>query len=44
ALGGWVREGRLAFREDIVEGLAELGAGFARLFAGSNQGKMIVQL
>ena len=44
ALGGWVREGRLAFREDMVEGLAELGGGFARLFDGSNQGKMIVRL
>ncbi|MBC7590173.1 MAG: NADP-dependent oxidoreductase [Salinibacterium sp.] len=44
ALGGWVREGRLAFREDIVEGLDEFGGGFARLFDGSNDGKMMVQL
>lgn len=44
ALGEWVRDGRLVFREDLVEGLAELGGGFARLFDGSNDGKMIVKL
>ena len=44
ALGGWVREGRLVFREDIVEGLDELGAGFAHLFFGSNEGKLMVNL
>lgn len=44
ALGGWIREGRLVFREDMVDGLAELGGGFARLFDGSNQGKMLVKL
>ena len=43
-LGGWVRDGRLVFREDVVEGLDELGGGFARLFDGSNQGKMMVKL
>jgi NADPH-dependent curcumin reductase CurA len=44
ALGGWVREGRLAFREDIVDGLDEYGGGFTRLFDGSNEGKMMVKL
>ncbi|MBC7633854.1 NADP-dependent oxidoreductase [Aeromicrobium sp.] len=44
ALGEWVRDGRLVFREDIVEGLDSFGGGFARLFDGSAQGKMLVKL
>ena len=44
ALGGWVGEGRLVFREDIVEGLDAYGDGFTRLFDGSNEGKMMVKL
>ena len=43
-LGRWVREGRLATREDIVEGLENAPEALIRLLAGGNHGKMIVRV
>jgi NADPH-dependent curcumin reductase CurA len=42
--GPWVREGKLRYRETIVEGLEQLPAAFAGLFRGDNVGKMLVRL
>jgi hypothetical protein len=42
--GAWLRAGRLKYREDIVEGLAEAPAAFPRLFEGSNVGKLLVRV
>ncbi len=43
-LGGWIREGRLKYKEDVVEGLDNAPAAFLRLFTGENFGKQLVKL
>ena len=43
-LGQWVRDGRLAYAEDIVEGLENAPEALIRLLAGQNTGKMIVKV
>ena len=40
---GWIREGRLKYREDIVEGLENAPAAFAGLLKGANFGKLLVK-
>ena len=41
---GWVREGRLKYREDIVEGLQRAPEAFIGLLRGKNLGKMLVKV
>jgi NADPH-dependent curcumin reductase len=43
-MGRWWREGRLRFREDVVEGLENAPTAFPRLFDGSNFGKLLVRV
>lgn len=43
-LVGWIDAGRLKYREDIVEGLANAPAAFLRLFTGANVGKVLVKV
>ena len=43
-LGQWVRDGRLAYGEDIVDGLENAPEALIRLLAGQNTGKMIVKV
>ncbi len=43
-LAPWMAEGRLRFREDIVEGLAAAPAALQQLLAGNNRGKMMVRV
>ena len=43
-LAGWIAEGLLAWREDIVQGLENAPAAFNRLFDGSNFGKLLIQV
>jgi NADPH-dependent curcumin reductase len=40
----WLREGRLKYREDIVDGLEQAPEAFLRLFDGKNFGKLIVRV
>jgi NADPH-dependent curcumin reductase len=40
----WVREGRLKYREDIVEGLDQAPRAFIGLLQGKNLGKMLVKV
>ncbi len=40
----WVREGRVKYREDIVDGLENAVAAFKGLFRGKNIGKLIVKV
>ncbi len=40
----WVREGRLKFREDIVDGLQNAPTAFIGLLEGKNFGKMLVRV
>ena len=42
--GRWVEEGRLKWREDIVNGLEQAPSALPRLFEGSNFGKLIVRV
>jgi NADPH-dependent curcumin reductase CurA len=43
-VGHWVRDGKLVYRETIVEGLDRLPSAFAGLFRGDNVGKMLVRV
>jgi NADPH-dependent curcumin reductase CurA len=44
AIGQWIREGRLKYRETIVEGLENTPRAFIGLFGGENTGKMVVKV
>lgn len=41
---GWLREGRLRYREDIVDGLDRAPEAFLRLFRGDHVGKLLVRV
>ncbi|MSP82767.1 MAG: NADP-dependent oxidoreductase [Alphaproteobacteria bacterium] len=40
----WLHDGRLKYREDVVEGLENAPAAFRRLFTGENLGKQLVRV
>jgi NADPH-dependent curcumin reductase CurA len=40
----WIREGRLKYREDLVEGLEQAPEAFIGMLRGRNFGKLIVQV
>ena len=40
----WLREGRLKYREDIVDGFERTPSAFLKLFDGTNFGKLIVRV
>ncbi|MCO6056886.1 NADP-dependent oxidoreductase [Pseudomonas sp. MOB-449] len=40
----WVRDGRIRFREQIIDGLENTLEAFNLLFAGRNEGKLLVRL
>ena len=42
--GQWVREGKLQYREDVVEGLGAAPEAFIGLLRGKNFGKMLVRV
>lgn len=43
-LAAWLREGRLRYREDVVEGLERAPAALLRVLAGENLGKQLVRV
>ena len=43
-LAGWFREGRLRYREDVVDGLERAPEHFVGLLQGKNFGKALVRL
>ena len=43
-MSGWLRSGRLAYREDVTNGLESAPEAFARLLKGENTGKMLVRV
>jgi NADPH-dependent curcumin reductase CurA len=44
AVGRWIGEGRLKYREDVVDGLEAAPAAFLGLFSGANFGKLVVRV
>ena len=43
-VGGWLRDGRLRYRETIVEGLEHAPEALAGLMRGDNTGKTLVRI
>ena len=43
-VGAWVRDGRIKYREDIVEGLENAPTAFIGLLQGKNFGKLLVRV
>lgn len=41
---GWIREGRMKWRETVLEGIENAPQAFLNLFSGANFGKMLVKL
>ena len=44
ALAGWMKEGRLRYRLDIVEGLENAVTAVRRLYTGENNGKLLIRV
>jgi NADPH-dependent curcumin reductase CurA len=43
-MGGWVRSGKVKYREDVVEGLPNVVRAFQGLLRGENFGKLLVKV
>lgn len=43
-MGAWLREGKVQYREDVVEGLAQAPQGLIGLLRGDNFGKRLVRI
>ena len=43
-LSGWLKEGKLTYKETVVEGFENITQAFIDLFDGKNKGKMIVKV
>ena len=43
-LAQWVEEGKIAYAEDVVDGLEQAPKVINRLFDGSNTGKLIIRI
>jgi NADPH-dependent curcumin reductase CurA len=43
-VGPWVRDGKIAYRETILDGIENVPTAFAGLFRGDNTGKMLVRV
>ena len=43
-MGGWVRSGRVRYREDVVEGIENAPGAFMGLLEGRNFGKLLVRV
>ena len=44
ALGGWLAQGKLHYRETVVEGIETFAETFARLFTGEKLGKLVLKV
>jgi len=43
-LASWVRDGRLTYREDIVDGIEHCPGAIAEIYRGENLGKRLIRL
>ena len=44
ALAGWIRAGKLKYREDTLQGIESAPGSIEKLYAGENRGKLIIRL
>lgn len=44
SMNSWLREGKIKYREDVVQGLENAPSAFLGLLAGRNFGKLVVQV
>jgi NADPH-dependent curcumin reductase len=44
ALAGWIRQGKLKYREDVLQGIESAPGSIEKLYSGENQGKLIIRL
>ena len=43
-VSGWLKDGKIKYREDIVDGLENAPRAFLGLFRGENTGKLLVRV
>jgi NADPH-dependent curcumin reductase CurA len=43
-MAGWIRDGRIVYREDVVDGLEHAPRALVRLFTSKNFGKQLVRI
>ena len=43
-VSGWLKEGKITYKEDVVEGLENAPQAFLDLFRGENFGKLLVRV
>ena len=43
-VGGWVRDGKLKYKEDFIDGLENAPQGLIGLLQGKNFGKLVVRV
>jgi NADPH-dependent curcumin reductase CurA len=43
-LAGWIRQGRIKYREDIHEGIEKAPGSIEELYSGNNAGKLIIRV
>ena len=43
-LVGWIREGRLRYREDMLKGMEAAPGSIKTLHSGANSGKLVIRL
>ena len=43
-LGSWVRDGKVTFKENIIEGFESMPRAFIGLFEGTNTGKQLIKI
>jgi NADPH-dependent curcumin reductase CurA len=44
ALAGWIRQGKLKYREDVLQGIENAPGSIEKLYSGENRGKLIIRL
>jgi NADPH-dependent curcumin reductase CurA len=43
-MGGWLKAGKVHYREDVVDGLEQAPAAFAGMLDGKNFGKCVIRV
>lgn len=43
-MAGWLREGRVTYKEDVAEGIEAAPRAFIGMLAGANRGKQLVRI